>query len=148
VPVNFQEARMWYERAAEKNDAYSMASLGWLYENGNGVAPDPRQAKYWYERAANAGNTYAMGNLSLLVDRGAGTNPDPREAVRWAIGALERRDAAFIAMMKAGAVNYTRDFRREMQRALQDRGFYSGGLDGMFGAETARAIDNLVGQRN
>jgi peptidoglycan hydrolase-like protein with peptidoglycan-binding domain len=46
--------------------------------------------------------------------------------------------------MKAGAIGYTREFRREMQSALQDRGFYSGRLDGVFGAETTRAIDNLA----
>jgi uncharacterized protein len=143
VPVNFQEARTWYEQAAAKNDAYSMASLGWLYESGNGVSLDYQQAKYWYERAANAGNTYAMGNLSLLIDRGSGTNRDPREAARWAMRALEGRDAPFTALMKSGAVNYSRDFRRELQRALQDKGLYSGKLDGVFGGETARAIDNV-----
>jgi TPR repeat protein len=148
VPVNLQEARMWYERAAERNDAYSMGSLGWLYESGSGVSQNYQQALYWYERAANAGSYYAMGNLSLLIDRGLGRNSDPREAARWAMSALEGRDPTFINTMKSGAVSYSSEFRREVQRSLQDRGFYSGRLDGAFGNETARAIDNLTRFRN
>lgn len=144
TPVNLVEARNWYQKAAERNDAYSMASLAWLYESGNAVPQDYAQAKYWYERAALAGNYYAMGNLSLLIDRGLGTSANPREAARWAMAALAGRDANFVQAMRAGALSYTPAFRREMQRALQERGLYSGALDGVFGSGTAQAIDNLV----
>ncbi|MDB5526786.1 MAG: hypothetical protein JWM58_4549 [Rhizobium sp.] len=144
APVNFEEARVWYERAAEKNDAYSMGSLAWLYENGRGVRQDYSQAKYWYERAANAGNTFAMGNLSLLVDKGLGTNPDPAAAARLAMASMEGRDIGFINLMRGGATSYSRAFRREIQRALKERGYYSGALDGVFGTASNQAIDLMA----
>jgi TPR repeat protein len=147
TPVNFEEARMWYEKGAEGNDAYSMASLAWLYENGKGVKQDYVQAKSWYEKAANAGNSYAMGNLSYLYDKGLGTSPDPRQAARLAIQSMEGGEAPFINDMKAGATTYSQDFRRQVQQALKDRGYYSGPIDGIFGVTTANAIDKLTGSR-
>jgi TPR repeat protein len=147
TPVNFEEARMWYEKASQSNDAYSMASLAWLYENGNGVKQDYVEAKYWYEKAANAGNAYAMGNLSYLYDKGLGTSPNVREAARFAIASMEGGEAPFITDMKAGAASYSQEFRRELQRALKERGYYTGPIDGIFGATTANAIDKLTGSR-
>jgi len=147
TPVNFEEARSWYEKAAASNDAYSMASLAWLYENGKGVKQDYVEAKSWYEKAANAGNSYAMGNLSYLYDKGLGTPPDARQAARFAIQSMEGGEAPFISDMKAGATTYSRDFRREIQRVLQARGYYSGPIDGVFGATTSNAIDKLTGSR-
>lgn len=148
VPVNFEEARTWYEKAAQRNDAYSMASLAWLYENGKGVKQDYSEAKYWYEKAVNGGSAYAMGNLSLLYDKGYGTGPDAREAARLAIASMEGGEAPFINDMKAGAINYSPAFRREIQKALKDRGYYSGPIDGIFGVTTANAIDKLTGSRS
>jgi len=147
TPVNFDEARQWYQKGAEGNDAYSMASLAWLYENGMGAKQDYVQARYWYEKAATAGNTYAMGNLSLLYDKGLGTSPDARQAAQLAMQSMEGGEAPVIKDMKDGAVNYTPAFRRELQRALKDRGYYSGPLDGIFGATTSSAIDKLTGSR-
>ncbi|MDB5555913.1 MAG: caspase domain protein [Rhizobium sp.] len=147
APINFEEARQWYEKGAEKEDPYSMASLAWLYENGKGVRQDYNQAKMWYEKAAKSGNTYAMGNLAYLLDRGMGTSPDPREAAKLAISALEGGEAPFINDMKGGAANYSQEFRREIQRMLQERGYYSGPLDGVFGVTTSTAIDKLTGSR-
>jgi TPR repeat protein len=145
TPVNLQEARTWYEKGAERNDAYSMASLAWLYENGKGVKQDYIEAKYWYEKAASAGSTYAMGNLSFLYDKGLGTSPDIREAGRLAIASMEGGEAPFITDMKNGAPTFSREFRKEIQRVLRQRGLYSGPIDGVFGATTANAIDKLTG---
>ena len=148
TPVNFDEARMWYERAAERNDPYSMASLAWLYENGKGVKQDYVEARYWYEKAASSGNAYAMGNLSYLYDKGLGTSPNVREAARLAVASMEGGEAPFIRDMKAGATAFSREFRREVQKLLKDRGYYNGPVDGIFGGTTASAIDRLTGSRS
>jgi uncharacterized protein len=34
-----------------------------------------------------------------------------------------------------------------LQRALKERGYYTGPIDGIFGATTANAIDKLTGSR-
>jgi TPR repeat protein len=111
------------------------------------VKQDYVQAKDWYEKAANAGNSYAMGNLSYLYDKGLGTSPDPRQAAQLAIQSMEGGEAPFINDMKAGATSYSADFRRQVQQALKDRGYYSGPIDGIFGVTTANAIDKLTGSR-
>ena len=140
---NYVEAKTWYEKAANVGDSYSMALLGWFYDVGTGVAQDYAQARIWYEMAANAGSAYAMGNLSRLYDYGLGTKADAREAVRWAAASVEGGDPAKLQELKSQPSNFTPAFRREMQALLKDRGFYSGPVDGDFGAATLDAIDRL-----
>ncbi len=124
-------------------DSYSMALLGWFYDIGTGVTQDYAQARTWYEMAANAGSAYAMGNLSRLYDYGLGTKADAKEAVRWAAASIEGGDPAKLQELKSQPSNFTPAFRKEMQALLKDRGFYSGPVDGDFGAATLDAIDRL-----
>lgn len=140
---NYAEAKTWYEKAANVGDSYSMALLGWFYDVGTGVAQDYAQARTWYEMAANAGSAYAMGNLSRLYDYGLGTKADAKEAVRWAAASVEGGDPAKLQELKTQPSNFTPAFRKEMQVLLKDRGFYSGPVDGDFGAATLDAIDRL-----
>ncbi len=141
---DYLEAKKWYEKAANVGDSYSMALLGWFYDVGNGVPQDYAQARNWYEMAANAGSAYAMGNLSRLYDFGLGTKADPKEAVRWAAASVEGGDPSKLNEMKTSPNNFTPAFRKEIQALLRDRGFYSGPLDGEFGAATLAAIDRLA----
>ncbi|WP_075290259.1 caspase family protein [Pararhizobium arenae] len=141
---DYAEAKKWYEKAANVGDAYSMALLGWFYDVGNGVPQDYEQARNWYEMAANAGSAYAMGGLSRLYDFGLGTKPDPREAVRWAAASIEGGDQGKLDEVRTKPDNFTAEFRREFQALLKERGFYSGPLDGDFGASTQAAIDRLA----
>jgi uncharacterized protein len=46
-----------------------MSDLGWLYQNGWGVAQDYAQARRWYQKAADAGNAYATEALSPLPSK-------------------------------------------------------------------------------
>lgn len=141
---DYAEAKKWYEKAANVGDAYSMALLGWFYDVGNGVPQDYEQARNWYEMAANAGSAYAMGGLSRLYDFGLGTKPDPKEAVRWAAASIEGGDQGKLDEVRTKPDNFTPDFRREFQALLKERGFYSGPIDGDFGASTQAAIDRLA----
>lgn len=141
---DYLEAKKWYEKAANVGDSYSMALLGWFYDVGNGVPQDYAQARNWYEMAANAGSAYAMGNLSRLYDFGLGTKADPKEAVRWAAASVEGGDPSKLNEMKTSPNNFTPAFRKEIQALLRDRGYYSGPLDGEFGAATLAAIDRLA----
>ena len=123
---------------------FSMALLGWFYDVGNGVAQDYEQARNWYEMAANAGSAYAMGNLSRLYDFGLGTKADAKEAARWAAASVEGGDPAKLQEMKTSPDNFTPAFRKEIQALLKERGYYSGPLDGQFGAATQDAMDRLA----
>ena len=63
---DYQQARQWYEKGAAAGSADSMYSLGYLYEQAQGVTKDYQQARQWYERAAAAGNKNAQERLIVL----------------------------------------------------------------------------------
>ncbi len=80
---DYAKAREWYEKAAAKDNADAMFSLGVLYEYGRGVAQDYAKAREWYEEAAAKGNADAMTNLGLLYDNGQSVAQDYAKARAW-----------------------------------------------------------------
>lgn len=46
---------LWTQKAAETGDAAAIAALGYLYETGTGVAPDPARAAALYVKALETG---------------------------------------------------------------------------------------------
>ena len=44
-----------------KGMRYAQYNLGWMYDEGQGVAQDDKQAVYWYRKAADQGN--AKGSI-------------------------------------------------------------------------------------
>jgi hypothetical protein len=60
-----------------------MGSLGWLYENGFGVAQDYVKAREWYEKAAAKDSTTAMNSLGALYENGRGVAQDYAKAREW-----------------------------------------------------------------
>lgn len=85
----FEEARVWYGKAAEAGSAIAMNNTGLLYATGSGVASDFEEARRWFEQAAEAGNVAAMGNLAALYRNGRGVDRDLAEARRWYAKAAE-----------------------------------------------------------
>ncbi len=146
VPENGLEARAWYERAASAGDAFAMGALGYMYETGKSVDLDYKQARYWYEKAADAGSSYAMGNLSRIYDNGLGTKIDPEEAARWAIASIESGDVEKRKDLKEAPDVYSREFRKQVQTRLKERGLYKGSVTGTFDAATQKALDKLFAQ--
>ena len=66
---DYARARMFFEDAADKGNAFAMLNLGLLYYKGKGVAQDYAKAREWYEKAANkgsAGSAYAKVLLEQL----------------------------------------------------------------------------------
>jgi len=53
--IDDDEARRWWERAAQQGHAEALFSLGMLYELGNGVTQDEARAVGYYIRAARRG---------------------------------------------------------------------------------------------
>lgn len=80
---DLQKAAFWYHQAAEKENAVAQYRLGTLYEEGIGVAKNPRIAREWYIRAAENGNARAMHNLAVLYTEGVFGEPDFKEAFKW-----------------------------------------------------------------
>jgi localization factor PodJL len=83
VPQNFQEAAVWYERAARSGLAPALFRLGALYEKGNGVAKNLNEARRLYLAAAEKGNANAMHNIGVLYAEGIDGKPDFKAAADW-----------------------------------------------------------------
>jgi len=66
VPVNYDAARAWFEKAAARDFAPAMISLGFLYEHGRGVPRDVAEARRWYEKAAQQGDERGAKELARL----------------------------------------------------------------------------------
>lgn len=64
--VDFNEARIWYERASELDHPPALNGLAILYENGDGVEADRERAISLYRRAADGGYISAMYNLGRM----------------------------------------------------------------------------------
>jgi TPR repeat protein len=63
---DYAKALSLLQKGADAGDTYGMFNLGWLYENGQGVAQNYGKARQWYQKAAEAGDTDAVQALSRL----------------------------------------------------------------------------------
>lgn len=70
-PKDYEKAATNFRIAAEAGDAYSQYSLGFCYENGQGVEQSLEDAAKWYRKAADQGFKDAMERLKTLKVEGA-----------------------------------------------------------------------------
>lgn len=77
------QARSIWEKMASDGDGQAMNNLGVLYDQGQGVEPDPGRAAHYFAQAANAGNPAGMSNYGRMLEQGRGIPENPSEAARW-----------------------------------------------------------------
>lgn len=77
---NWQDAYANCATSAAEGDSEAQKNLGWLYDNGRGVAQNFNEAARWYTLAAKQGNSVAQGNLGFLYLQGKGVVQDFAEA--------------------------------------------------------------------
>jgi uncharacterized protein len=68
---------------AQRGDAKSQASLGFLYYSGKGVRRDDQKSLLWFNRAAEAGQPTAQFFLGLQYFYGRGVRRDLAQAYSW-----------------------------------------------------------------
>ena len=61
---------------AEQGNVSAQYFIGWMYENGQGVAQDNKAAIKWYSHAAEKGYAPAQRNLSSMYANGKGVTQD------------------------------------------------------------------------
>ena len=93
APVAFGEENDELLNKAKAGDADAQVSLGFMYDNGIGVAEDDVEAVKWYRKAAEQGNAKAQNNLGVMYEKGKGVAEDDAEAVKWYRKAAEQGDA-------------------------------------------------------
>ena len=90
------QAVVWYRKAADQGDALAQFDLGWMYDDGRGVAQDYAQALIWFRKAAEQGLTLAQFNLGWMYGQGQGVQQDYVRAHMWFnIAAAGASDASF-----------------------------------------------------
>ncbi|MGO3927222.1 hypothetical protein NP284_02815 [Rhodopseudomonas pseudopalustris] len=90
VPVNYDEAAKWYQRAAQAEVVPAIFRIGTLYEKGLAVKKDLEAARRYYSIAAERGNAKAMHNLAVLEADGGSRGPNYKVAAHWFRKAAER----------------------------------------------------------
>ncbi len=78
---------------AEQGDAKAQNSLGFMYDNGLGVARDHTKAARWYRKAAEQGYAKAQFGLGAMYYNGRGLAQNYATAARWYRKAAEQGDA-------------------------------------------------------
>jgi len=80
---DYAEALTIWKPLAEEGDQVAQSLLAMMYENGEGVRPQPTLAASWYERAARAGHPQAQFHLGRFYRDGVGVDRDSSEAFVW-----------------------------------------------------------------
>jgi TPR repeat protein len=80
----FAAAFAEFKILAEQGHAQAQNNLGYMYDNGEGIARNDGAAEKWYRKAAEQGITESQNNLGLMyaVGRG-GLKKDNVKALKW-----------------------------------------------------------------
>jgi TPR repeat protein len=80
---DYATALQEWKPLAEAGDAVAQFSLGYIYQNGDGVLQGYAEAVRWYRLAADQGNAFAQTNLGLMYENGYGVLQDSVTAHMW-----------------------------------------------------------------
>ena len=87
---NEKKAFEWFEKAAEKGNAYAQNGLGYCYYYSKGVEQNYAEAVKWYEKAAAQNHAEAKARLDACYYFGEGVEQNYAEAVKWYQEAAEK----------------------------------------------------------
>ena len=80
---DYASALREWRTSADQGNSQAQNAVGFVYEHGLGVPPNPAEALKWYRKAAEQGYGPAEYNLGLLYGREQGGSGDRAEAERW-----------------------------------------------------------------
>jgi len=66
VPQDYEEAIVWFRRAAERYNVKAIVYLGGMYDMGWGVPADISEAASWYTKAAELGSAHAQYKAAMI----------------------------------------------------------------------------------
>ena len=70
VSQNYSEAFQWFQKAADKNNAWALNRLGHFYWKGSGVEKSEDKAFEMFLKAADLGNMYAQNSVGWFYYHG------------------------------------------------------------------------------
>ncbi len=80
---HYSLAMMLLKPFADKGQPAAQSELGYMYEDGLGVAIDLSEAVRWYRLAAEQGDPYSQTRLGYLYGRGLGVSRNDTLAAEW-----------------------------------------------------------------
>jgi hypothetical protein len=83
VPVDFEKAAQWVEKAAEQGQRDALTYIWQLYFFGKGVPQSDARAYVWLQRSAGTGDPEASYRLGLFYYEGISTPQDHAQAAVW-----------------------------------------------------------------
>ena len=86
---DYEEAAIWFRKAAKQGNPDAQFMLGVMYRGGQGVTQDDREAASWFHRAAEQGEPEAQFALGLMYGTGTGVAKDDHQAILWVRKAAE-----------------------------------------------------------
>jgi TPR repeat protein len=102
------EAVRYWTPLAEQGDKVAQASLGLLYQTGQGVAQDHHRAIALFRASAQQGYPFAFTALGASYHDGLGVTIDKPAAMMWfLLGAPFDPNASFMAQALADELPYT-----------------------------------------
>jgi TPR repeat protein len=142
------KAAAWYKRAADLGSSAGMVNLGFMHQQGRGVERNDITAVALYKKAAAEGNPSGIHNLAAMLDSGRGVaNKDPEQAADLILQALEMRNEFTYRQMTQNSRAWSPEFRRTLQKKLQDAGFFSGKIDGELRETSIAAINAYINRK-
>jgi TPR repeat protein len=89
VTPDFQEARVWFQMAAEQGHPTSQTKLGAMCYLGQGMPRDLQESVKWFRLAADQGEPDAQDCMGGLYATGEGVAQDLVEAFSWLLQARD-----------------------------------------------------------
>lgn len=80
---DYEKAYALLKQAAEMNDPYAIAEIGWFYLNGHFVKKDIRKAKEFFEHALGRGNPKGAFYLGTIYQLGLGRRVNFTKAMEY-----------------------------------------------------------------
>lgn len=138
------EARKWYAKAAAGGQSRAMFNLALMHIRGEGGRANFAEAVRLLRTAADKGHAGALRELAALHDEGRGVSRDPVKAAELLLQAFKsgseqaRRDI----LERPDAWSFST--RRQVQRKLAQRGYYTGTAHGYFDPRTRSALERFA----
>jgi uncharacterized protein len=100
----FELAMQALQPLADEGKAEAQLFVGFMYDNGEGVAVDYPQAVAWYGKAAEQGEPTAQYNLAMMYGNGLGVKKDGVQTLKWlTLAALGGNAEAAAAVSKVSS---------------------------------------------
>lgn len=89
---DWNAARHWYRKAADRGHIVAQYALGQIYDEGHGIQANDAEAVYWYRKSAEGGFPDAQNALGVMYVDGTGVKRDLEQAVVWFKRAADQGD--------------------------------------------------------